>query len=145
MAEEKRSLKWLWVVLSIIGLLIFGPISIYALFFLIMGGYGGGMWTLFGLIPIAIVAMIILGLVRLFSKKKDNSDNKKSYKAQNAPRVMKMEYIFYLVGIVFLFISVGYFIYEYVSIFPDSVKLVLLIVAIVVFYILAEFKRVSDK
>jgi len=143
MAEGNGSLKWLWVVLSIIGLLIFGPISLYALSFLIMGGYGSGMWRLLGLIPIAITAMIIFGLVRLFSKKKELSD-KKNYKEQKPLGPMKIQYLFYIVGVIFVFASVWYFAKEYIAQFPNSVKLILLVVSVVVSYVIAEFMRGSD-
>ena len=144
MADGNSSLKWLWVTLMIIGLLIFGPISLYSLFFLLLGGYGGGIWKLLGLIPIAIVVMIILGLVRIFSKKKDNLNNKKSYKAQDAPRAMKMQYLFYIVGVIFIFASVWYFAREYIAQFSNGVKLILLIVSVVVSYVIAEFMREAD-
>ena len=143
MAEGNGSLKWLWVVLSVIGLLIFGPISLYALFFLIMGGYGSGMWRLLGLIPIAIVAMIILGLVRLFSKKKELSD-KKDYKEQKPLGPMKMQYVFYVVGVIFIFISVWYFAREYIAQFSNNIKMILLVVSIVVSFVIAEFMREAD-
>ena len=143
MAEGNGSLKWLWVVLSIIGLLIFGPLSFYSLFYMI-SGYGGGVWRLLGLIPIAIVAMIILGLVRLFSKKKDELDNKKNYKEQKPLGPMKIQYLFYIVGVIFVFASVWYFAKEYIAQFPNSVKLILLVVSVVVSYVIAEFMRGSD-
>ncbi|MEK6792409.1 MAG: hypothetical protein AABX96_04415 [Nanoarchaeota archaeon] len=142
MAEQNSSLKWLWVALSIIGLLIFGPISFFSLFYM-FSGYGGGMWRLLGFMPIAVVVMIILGLVRIFSKKKERSD-KKNYKAQDAPRVMKIQYLFYIVGVIFVFASVWYFAKEYIAQFPNSVKLILLVVSVVVSYVIAEFMRGSD-
>src|SRR3989344_3309541 len=142
MAEGSGSLRWLWVVLLVIGLLIFGPISVYALFYMI-SGYGGGIWTLLGLIPIAIVAMIIFGLVKLFSKKKELLD-KKSYKEQKHLGLMKIQYLFYIVGVIFVFASVWYFAKEYIAQFPTSIKLILLVVSVVVSYVIAEFMRGSD-
>ncbi|MBS3084045.1 hypothetical protein J4423_04540 [Candidatus Pacearchaeota archaeon] len=57
---------------------------------------------------------------------------------------MKIQYLFYIVGVIFVFASVWYFAKEYIAQFPNSVKLILLVVSVVVSYVIAEFMRGSD-
>ncbi len=57
--------------------------------------------------------------------------------AQHTP--LKIQYIFYVLGIIFLFITVAYFSYEYVFNLSDSLKTVILICLIIVFFFLADF------
>ncbi|MEK6847153.1 MAG: hypothetical protein AABY16_03235 [Nanoarchaeota archaeon] len=143
MAEEKGSLKWLWATLMIIGIIIFGfPL----LFILGLRGFLGGgfsVWSFIALIPLAIVALLVWGLISLFSKKIEIG-NKKAYKREEPERHMKVQYLFYIVGIIFVFVAVWYFAREYIAQFPRIIKLILLIVAIIVSYVIAEFMRGSD-
>src|SRR3989338_3425286 len=141
MAEKSWSLKWLWATLMIIVLVIFGPMSL-SLLFVMFSGYGG-MWSLLGLIPISIVALVIWRLVSLFSKK-TNLTNKKDYKLEKHLRPMKIQYLFYIVGVIFVFATVWYFAKEYISQFPNIIKLILLVVSIVILYVVAEFMRRAD-
>jgi len=143
MVEEKSSLKWLWATLMVIGIIIFG-LPLFFIFGLrgFLGG-GFGIWSFIGLIPLAIVALLVWGLVSLFTKKLEIG-NKKAYKQQELKRHMKVQYLFYIVGIIFVFVAVWYFAREYIAQFPRIIKLILLIVAIVVSYVIAEFMRGSE-
>lgn len=58
---------------------------------------------------------------------------------------MKVQYIFYITGIVFIFASVWYFTREFIVELPDSIKLLLLVVSVIVSFIIAEFLRGSNK
>ena len=143
MAEEKSSLKWLWATLLIIGIIIFG----FPLLFMfgLRGFMGGGLgaWGFIGLIPLAIVALLVWGLVSLLTKKPEIR-NKKAYKQQEPEKHMRVQYLFYVVGVIFVFAAVWYFAHEYIAQFPRIIKLVLLVVAIIVSYVIAEFMRGSD-
>ena len=143
MAESSGSLKWLWVTLLIIGIVIFSLPVILSFVFLRSFGGGFGVIGLLGLIPLAIVALLVWGLVSLFSKKQE-LPNKKAYKSEESMGPMKIQYLFYIVGIIFVFVAVWYFAREYIAQFPRIIKLILLIVAIVVSYVIAEFMRGSD-
>src|SRR3989344_6174165 len=138
MAEENSSLRWLWATLIIIGIIILGFPLLFM--FELRGFLGGGMctWGFIGLIPLAIVAFLVWMLVSLFSKKPEMS-NKKAYKWEEPERHMKVQYLFYIVGVIFVFVSVWYFAHEYIAQFPRIIKLVLLLVAIVISYVIAEF------
>jgi hypothetical protein len=138
------SLKWLWISLIIIGLVIFGPISLYSLIFLV-GRVGiGSIWGFIGFIPILITVLLILGLIKL-SKKGPGNESKKDYKALKPEEPMKIQSIFYIVGVIFIFAAVWYFAKEYIAQFPNSIKLILLIVSTIVAFIIAEFMRGADK
>ena len=141
--NRNGSLKWLWASLMIIGLVIFG---LPMIFLFAYGGFlrnGTGIWGFIALIPLAIVALLVWGLVSLFSKKEEMS-NKKAYKPQEHKEPMNLQYLFYIIGIVFMFIMIWYFAREYISQFPNIIKLILLIVSIVASYVFAEFMRESD-
>ena len=58
---------------------------------------------------------------------------------------MKIQYIFYIVGIIFLFSSVWYFTREFIDELPNPIKLMLLIFSIILSFIVAEFLREGDK
>ncbi len=58
---------------------------------------------------------------------------------------MKMQHLFYIVGVIFILSSVWYFAKEYVAQFPDSIKLALLIASVLVTFVIAEFFRGADK
>ena len=116
-----------------------GAIVVFVLFlfsrFLGFGYYLGGFSSLI-LLAGAVVLLIIY-----FSHKTD----KKIYKANLPPEKMKIQYIFYTVGVLFIFASVWYFAREFIDDLPDSIKLILLIVAVVVTFIIAELLRGSEK
>ena len=57
---------------------------------------------------------------------------------------MKMQYIFYVIGVIFIFISTIYFAKEFIVNLPKEIKLILLILSIIVTFTLAEFFRGSD-
>tara|TARA_Y100000310_G_scaffold341480_1_gene440752 strand:- start:5211 stop:5387 length:177 start_codon:yes stop_codon:yes gene_type:complete len=58
---------------------------------------------------------------------------------------MKIQNIFYIVGIFFILASVWYFTHEFIRDLPDSIKLFLLIVGVIIAFVVAEFLRGSDK
>ncbi len=141
--NRNGSLKWLWASLMIIGLIIVCPVI---LFFVSFWGYSGRYSigdSLILLIPLVIAGLLVWGLISLFSKKSDEG-NKKVYKSGEIKESMRVQYLFYIVGIIFVFIAVGYFVREYIAQFPKIIKLVLLLVSVVVSYIVAEFMRESD-
>lgn len=57
---------------------------------------------------------------------------------------MKVQYVFYIVGVIFIFASVIYFAREFIADLPDSIKLTLLIVSVLVSFFAAEMLRGSD-
>ena len=79
----------------------------------------------------------------MFSKK-TNLTNKKDYKLEKHLRPMKIQYLFYIVGVIFVFATVWYFAKEYIAQFPNIIKLILLVVSIVILYVVAEFMRRAD-
>ena len=58
---------------------------------------------------------------------------------------MRIDRIFYTVGVIFIIAAVVYFTKEFIVDLPDIVKLILLIVATVIAFITAEFFRGKDK
>jgi hypothetical protein len=58
---------------------------------------------------------------------------------------MKIQHIFYTVGVLFILASAWYFARQFVADLPDLIKLVLLLVSIVVAFIVAELLRGGDK
>jgi Na+/H+ antiporter NhaD/arsenite permease-like protein len=137
------NLKWVWATLLILGLVFFGPISFYSIVLLFAFG-GVGPLAFLGLIPLAIVILLVWGLVKVFSKK-ENQGIKKTYKLKKPIEHMKLHNIFYIVGVVFLFVTVWYFVREYLDQFPNGLKLILLLVSIVISFVIAEFLRRADK
>ncbi len=57
---------------------------------------------------------------------------------------MKIQYIFYTVGIIFIFASVWYFAREYIDELPDPIKLILLVAATIIAFVVAEFLRAGE-
>jgi drug/metabolite transporter (DMT)-like permease len=51
---------------------------------------------------------------------------------------MNFQYLFYIIGIVFLFATISYFAYNYLFDLSDSLKTVILILVIIVFFVLGE-------
>lgn len=103
--------------------------------FLGIGYYFSGIFRIVFLI--GAIALVVL----FFTQK----SNKKVYKPNLPPQKMKIQYIFYTVGVLFIFASVGYFTREFISELPDPIKLILLIVSVVVTFIIAEFLRGAEK
>tara|TARA_Y100000310_G_C20431739_1_gene691814 strand:- start:635 stop:811 length:177 start_codon:yes stop_codon:yes gene_type:complete len=58
---------------------------------------------------------------------------------------MKIQYIFYIIGVVFIFGSVWYFAREFIDELPDMIKLVILIVSVIASFIIAELLRGGNK
>jgi hypothetical protein len=51
---------------------------------------------------------------------------------------MKFQYLFYTLGIIFLFATVSYFSYNYLFNLSDGIKTIILILIIIVFFVLGE-------
>ena len=51
---------------------------------------------------------------------------------------MKLQYLFYIIGIVFLFATVAYFSYNYLFDLPDAIKTVILLLGVIVFFVLGD-------
>jgi len=52
---------------------------------------------------------------------------------------VKAQYIFYIIGIIFLFATVAYFSYEYLFSLSDIVKTIILVCLVIVFFFVADF------
>ena len=59
-------------------------------------------------------------------------------KAQTKAQI-KAQYIFYIIGIIFLFATVAYFSYEYLFDLSDMVKTIILVCSVIVFFFVADF------
>lgn len=57
---------------------------------------------------------------------------------------MKVQYVFYFVGVLFIFSSVIYFAREFIQDLPNSIKLLLLIVSVFVSFFIAEILRGNE-
>lgn len=51
---------------------------------------------------------------------------------------MKLHYLFFILGIIFLFATAAYFSYNYLFELPDSIKTIILILGVVIFFVLGE-------
>ena len=69
---------------------------------------------------------------------------KKIYKYVLINYIMKIQYAFYIIGVVLIFASVWYFAREFIDELPDILKLSILIVAVIVSFIIAELLRGGD-
>lgn len=58
---------------------------------------------------------------------------------------MKIHYIFYTIGVLFIFSSVWYFAREFITELPNELKTLLLVFFIIIFFALAEIFRGGDK
>ncbi len=126
------------------------PISILivgiALLFVVpyLGYFFGGFFlsSIIGrLIGRLIGIILIITAIVLFRKKPDT----KTYKYKSPNEAMKIQYIFYSVGVIFIFAAVWYFAREFIDELPDPIKLMILIAAVVITFIIAEFLRGGDK
>lgn len=54
---------------------------------------------------------------------------------------MKVQYIFYVIGIVFLFSTVAYFSYEYLFSLSNVVKTVILVCLSIMFFFVGDFLK----
>jgi len=71
--------------------------------------------------------------------------NKKVYKHKKTVKVMvKTQYIFYVIGIIFLFATVVYFSYEFLLDLPDIIKTIILICLTIAFFFAADFMEGKD-
>ena len=51
---------------------------------------------------------------------------------------MKLQYLFYVLGIIFLFATAAYFSYNYLFSLPDGIKTIILVLVMLVFFVLGE-------
>ncbi|MDO8563858.1 MAG: hypothetical protein Q7R87_02530 [Nanoarchaeota archaeon] len=58
---------------------------------------------------------------------------------------MKVQNIFYTVGVLFIFASLWYFTREFIAELPPAIKVLLLIASIIGTFIIAEVLRGGDK
>jgi hypothetical protein len=58
---------------------------------------------------------------------------------------MKIQYIFYIVGVIFIFASVWWFAKEFIKELPDEIKIVILVISVIITFIIGEFLREADK
>mgnify|MGYP006293251347 CR=1 FL=1 len=57
---------------------------------------------------------------------------------------IKAQYIFYTIGIIFLFATIAYFSYEYLFSLSDAVKTIILICLTIVFFFVADLMAERD-
>lgn len=57
---------------------------------------------------------------------------------------MKIQNIFYTIGVIFIIIAVIYFTREYIRALPSEIKVILLIFGTVVAFVVAELLRFKD-
>ena len=57
---------------------------------------------------------------------------------------MKLQYLFYTIGIIFLFSTVAYFSYNYLFDLPDQIKSVILILGVIVIFVTGEIMWEKD-
>jgi hypothetical protein len=57
---------------------------------------------------------------------------------------MKLQYLFYVLGIIFLFATVAYFSYNFLFNLPDSLKTVILALVVIIFFVLGEVMWEKD-
>ena len=57
---------------------------------------------------------------------------------------MKIQNIFYTIGVVFIICAVVYFVFQFVKDLPDMLKLLILIISVVVSFVIAEMLRGND-
>ena len=55
--------------------------------------------------------------------------------------MVKAQYIFFVIGIVFLFATIAYFSYEFLFNLSNTIKTIVLICSVIVFFTIAEFMR----
>lgn len=101
-------------------------------------GYFSGSFTSLVFVPVGIVSVIVGFFVNIDEKRK-------IYNTKKQASDMKIQYIFYTVGVLFIFASVWYFAREFIDELPDTIKLFLLIVSVIITFIIAEFLRGADK
>ena len=51
---------------------------------------------------------------------------------------MKFQYVFYVLGIIFLFATVAYFSYNYLFNLSDGIKTIILVLSLIIFFFLGE-------
>ena len=51
---------------------------------------------------------------------------------------MKLQYLFYVLGIIFLFATAAYFSYNYLFSLSDGIKTIILVLVMIVFFVLGE-------
>jgi len=57
---------------------------------------------------------------------------------------MKLHYLFYIIGVIFIFSSVIYFSKEFIRDLPDAVKMIILVASVITSFIVAELLRGGD-
>ncbi|MFH1072780.1 MAG: hypothetical protein V1743_05100 [Nanoarchaeota archaeon] len=57
---------------------------------------------------------------------------------------MKTQYIFYVLGIIFLFITISYFAYQYLFDLSKEVKTIVLICLVIILFFAADWLRERD-
>lgn len=55
--------------------------------------------------------------------------------------MVKAQYIFFVIGIIFLFTTVAYFSYEFLFNMSNTIKTIVLVCSVIVFFTIAEFMK----
>ena len=145
--EKEMNDNWpLYKILFIVS--IVGIIFYYLSFFFYGFGFLGSRnnYSIFFIryLSYAFYITFIVAIILFFNRKKEEQ---KVYKQKevSTPNKMKIQHIFYTVGVFFIFASVWYFAREFINDLPDPIKLGILIVSVIVTFIIAELLRGSDK
>lgn len=136
--NSTNSSKALPITILITGILLFliGP-TIFSFI-----GYSIGFRNyLVSAITIYVISIILI----IYSIVLFKQSSKKAYKAKSFNKGMKVQHIFYVIGVLFIFASVWYFSREFIRDLPDSIKIFLLVIGIILSFIIAEFLRGADK
>ena len=57
---------------------------------------------------------------------------------------MKAQYIFYVIGIIFIFSTIAYFAYQYLFNLSDIVKTIILVCLVIIFFFLGDYMAGRD-
>lgn len=105
----------------------------------ILGYIFGGLFYFFPYGRYIFFAIFIFSILMLFKSKK------KVYKSNSVPKEMKIQYIFYTIGVLFIFASFYWFAKEFINDLPDPIKLTILIAAVFITFVIAELLRGGDR
>jgi len=74
----------------------------------------------------------------------NKSSLQKIYKSLSITKNMNLQYLFYVLGIIFLFATVSYFSFNFLFDLPDGIKTIILVLTIIIFFVLGEVMEDKD-
>lgn len=84
--------------------------------------------------------ILIGGLIFIFT----GNSQEKVYKRKKPAGPVKLQYFFYVIGVIFILAAIAYFAQEFIVDLPNIVKLILLVCATVITFVVAEFMRGAE-